>query len=270
MKKNLSKIRLMMEQSRRVLNYGIFGDICGSSIESRFGNDFKDLFELFNRGMMTDDSEMTLAVYDCIRNGKISSIDFMNSFSRRCRNRRSYSAKTLSMIDSYRENFSGRNCYDTNGAIMRSSPFILISDPELRKSTMENSMIHTHYNRSAADACMDYVSYLRLLMTKGKQHFIHIVDRNLKFRIMVSNMALKGNPEVPACFAPNGFTTTNADTFAYAYHYFINHDEKTYEEGLIKLLRTGGDTDTLAKIYCEMVGCVSNCFDKYITRDYFE
>lgn len=254
-----------MEKFNRTLNYGIFGDICGSSLEGKFNNSISDIKELFDKGCKTDDSEMTLAVYDCLKEKKISSRDFLDSFVKHCKNEKSYSEKTLFIIKNCRQNFSEKNAHDTNGAIMRAMPFAVIEDLNLRKISMENNLVHTHWNLSALETCLDYVEYLRILMREGKKLFKSPTSSELKFRIMLCNTNLgKKVSEIPECFTQNGFVVKNCDTFAYVYYFFINHEEGNYEEGLKEILKRGGDTDTTAKIYCEMVGCVSSCFDKYI------
>lgn len=245
--------------------YGMFGDRCGSSIEGGINNQFPSIEFLRDRGVYTDDSEMTLAVDECIKKKTFSAKDFLLSFKRNCKNYKSYSKKTLEIISMAETNFTTKNSFDTNGAIMRALPFVNL-EKNFRQIPMENNLLHTHYNYSAMKTCIDYVSYLDILLNSGKVLFTNPEGSDIKFRFFFCNSSLGklSTDEVVQHFTRNGFTIKNSDTFAYAYWFFINHDEKTFEKGLEEILKRGGDTDTVAKLYCEMVGCVSSCFDKYL------
>lgn len=150
------------------------------------------------------------------------------------------------------------------------APLVVFADQDRLKTIIEYNLWYTHSNFEALYVCYDYVKYLRRLLNGGEKNIdtnssiTTLVSKDLFFKITVCNQGIDIRKK--ACES-NGFQIKCSDAFVHAYYYFITYTDPMI--GLFALLKYGGDTDTVAKLYCEMVGCVSDAFNPFMLDKVF-
>ncbi len=244
------------QEQKKIILAGMYGDLMGSGYEGILPRPTKLRFKNLVAGEYTDDTEMTRAVYYVIKLGDFSNrIKYLSAFKMFQNKRQRYSRKTDFCIENGTVNNS-----DTCGAIMMASPLIAVPEADLVKAV--NSMLwYTHQNDSAAQTVADYIRLLKqLILTKDPKTSLDCIQ-NETVRSRLEFIKAGG----PAWFGVKSQVTC-LDVLAHAYYFFLKNTGN-YKEGLAETIRESIDSDTVAKIYCELVASCSSELDPYTSHE---
>lgn len=237
------------------MKYGIIGAIIGDVVGSRFEfNNIKHkCFTLFHKSChYTDDTIMTLAIYDALLNNK-NVVDTMKLYYKK------YPYRGYGGSFSYWINMKNPEPYNScgNGAAMRISSVAYMAKniDEVKSLAYQVTAIsHDHPEGLKAAECVAICIYMAL-------HGYNKHD--------IRELALLYYPEICTLKYKNllkyyTFTELSQDTVPQAIYCFLISN--SFEDCLRTTISIGGDSDTLAAISCAIAGAYYGINNKLINK----
>jgi ADP-ribosyl-[dinitrogen reductase] hydrolase len=227
------------------------------------------------KGTWTDDTEMTLCIADSLlENSGYDSYDIMNKFllwstqgyrtpdgkpaadvgNQTARAIERFCNNSIILADETKENSAG------NGAIMRLAPIVIAAHDSV-ESAVELSRLscrETH-NSIAAEAVTEMFATSLFYALYGKendyiaQHFTdQLSKKEYKDFFSDNKYALIGRAKEKDGAMLHNLGGYIVDAFAIAFWGLLNFEN--FKDGMMAVIRLGGDTDTNAAIYGQLAG----------------
>lgn len=269
----------MNKQTAMIIN-GVLGDIYGAPLEMMpmeyihkvYGTEITDYIvtdKVCERQFTyTDDSEMTLAVLELVKQYKngieLTNEIVLSTYIKYFEPTRGYSGNVYRMFCNYiidKKTINERNT-NSNGSLMRISPLCLIefkSDEELQKIIR---LIHypTHMNEEAFNTSFVYIKIL-LLIKEDKHKFLDIIKYvsdnyagnklKQKLEFILNNNVLDEFEGVDELIGLDGIVSEETLSVAL---WGVLKNINTPQKILGKVLAYGGDTDTIGSIAGQITG----------------
>jgi len=255
--------------------YGVFvGDALGTTYEFRKANSIKLPRRLnivgqgpfrVDKGQVTDDSEMTLALlYSIIKKkGKFDREDVAKAYIRWIKSDPAdngiTTAKALRNAKNYQDTVDNSKKYNkgslSNGFLMRISPLALLAlnmkDNQLNKIIKEDVKI-THSNKDCFYVAKLYVYMIRYIIKGGKNYLeeaVNIINKDkYESRLEIIDIVSQAQ-KTPYFTRFKNRIEPDGDYMGFVFvslqiAFYVLYDAKSYEEGMKTIIKLGGDTDT--------------------------